>query len=62
MVQESMYNMAVRVKTVEVNKFVEMVLLQVFMKKNDKPEMLKALGVIVRTNIYRIMGIKRDRQ
>lgn len=47
------------VKTVEVNKFVEMVLASVY-EENDKPEMLKALGIVVRTNIYRIMGDKKE--
>lgn len=47
------------VKTVEVNKFVEMVLASIY-EENDKPEMLKALGILVRTNIYRIMGDKKE--
>lgn len=47
------------VKTVEVNKFVEMVLASIY-EENDKPEMLKALGIVVRTNIYRIMGDKKE--
>lgn len=47
------------IKTVEVNKFVEMVIASVY-EENDNPEMLKALGIAVRTNIYRIMGDKKE--
>jgi len=43
------------VKTVEINTFVEMVLASIY-EEGDQPEMLKAMGIVIRTNIYRIMG------
>ena len=42
------------VKTVEVNKFVEMVLAIIY-EENDKPEMLKTLGILVSSEHLKIV-------
>ena len=60
--QENIYGPRVNVKykngtkSVSVNEFVTMVLAKRF-ESGDETETLKAMGIMIRTDIYRVMGL-----